>query len=279
MKACRRILKLFILLHLACAMSCSFRKLAISQADWLAMRQINKYLDLNSEQELWLQPRVKSHIASVRKTMLPHIADDLGQMAERFGDGISAEEINWSSERFYFWRSQLLGSLTDDAVQLIAGLKPAQLEHLQRVLDEGNDEDKEDLALEREAYVSKRRKQTIKQIEYWVGDLSPEQESHVMGVSPQSQDQQRQWFDRRIGSQKKIMAFLRSSPGPEAIRKQVQAWGDHPGILWDMTDEEMERSRLSRLQRYELISRVLTKKQVEHLVAEINDLRSDLIGQ
>ena len=99
-----------------------------------------------------------------------------------------------------------------------------------------------------------------------------------MGVSQLSQEQQRQWFDRRIGSQKKIVAFLGSSPGPDVIRKQLKVWGDHPGALWDMTDDELERSRVARLQRYELISRILTKKQVEHLVAEINDLRSDLIA-
>ncbi|MEQ9364930.1 MAG: DUF6279 family lipoprotein [Leptospirales bacterium] len=233
------------LLALLATTSCTsfVYKTVYNQADFLVMRELNRYFDLRDDQRDFLSDRVDRLHVWHRRTELPRYAAALREFRERFAAGLTSRDIDWLFARGDDFRDATYRRVYSDAFIFLGSLRKDQLGHLKAALNEANEEIVEKIQLSRAERLAKRREGTLEFLDDWSGGLTAQQSRDIAGLVGALPELDRSRLRYRRERQSEFLQKLPANGGdPEGLRMALRPWFFQP----DRSRPGYYRSELQR---------------------------------
>ncbi|MGY8829102.1 MAG: DUF6279 family lipoprotein [Pseudomonadales bacterium] len=273
---------LLLLLCLSLLISaCSRAGLAYRNLDWLVPWRLNDYLNLDSQQQAWLKPRLQTHLQWHCSAELPRYIDwlqttesilaqpqpDSAQLLEQFAQFDAA-------------LNRIGVEITPTAIELLQGLSEQQVNELYAAMDEDNLEDRQDfLDPPLATQISERQTRMQERLRPWIGRLNSAQTDHIATWANSLGGQNRLWLENRQLWQaelRKVVAERDSADFAERVTRLLQQRESF------YSDEYRASYGRSRQVLATLFSQLLSNSdeaQRERLNHRLRDLRRDLAEQ
>ena len=273
---------LLLLLCLSLLISaCSRAGLAYRNLDWLVPWRLNDYLNLDSQQQAWLKPRLQTHLQWHCSAELPRYIDwlqttesilaqpqpDSAQLLEQFAQFDAA-------------LNRIGVEITPTAIELLQGLSKQQVRELYAAMDEDNLEDRQDfLDPPLATQISERQTRMQERLRPWLGRLNSAQTDHIATWANSLGEQNRLWLENRQLWQaelRKVVAERDSADFAERLTRLLQQRESF------YSDEHRASYGRSRQALATLFSQLLSNSdeaQRERLSHRLRDLRRDLAEQ
>ncbi|WP_349737033.1 DUF6279 family lipoprotein [Pseudomonas jessenii] len=197
--------------------ACSRVGLAYRNLDVIIPWTLSDYLDMNGEQKIWLDERLKEHLSWHCTTQLPGYLEWL----DRLQTMVATNQVTDAA----------LQARAHEAEQAIAEtareITPSAIELLQRLDDkqvaEMNDAFAKDRRKRQEEYLKPSLDQQIKErgarmekrLNDWLGPLSTTQQQRVATWSSALGEQNTQWLANRVHWQKQFSAAVAQRQSPQ----------------------------------------------------------------
>ncbi|MBC8259811.1 MAG: hypothetical protein H8E38_12400 [SAR324 cluster bacterium] len=265
-------LKYFLLFGFLFLLSgCSATKLFYDYGDLVVSWKLDSYFDLNSEQEDWVEERVRLHLEWHRKTELPTYRLFLIDLQNSAKDGLSKQELDQLFFDFEEKRDRIFERLIPDSAVFLSTLSTEQINSLEREMAEENKELIKELE-NPELRLQKREKNFWAQMEDWFGKFSQSQRKEISVLHTkwltETPDPLAERLQRRRISQPQFLALLRSSPDNAQLENWFRSWF----LSWEGENNAAREKRLQRnKKRIMLVDQLLTAEQRLHAVRELDD--------
>ena len=273
---------LLLLLCLSFLISaCSRVGLAYRNLDWLVPWRLNDYLNLNSQQQAWLKPRLQTHLQWHCSAELPRYIDwlqttesilaqpqpDSAQLLEQFAQFDAALK-------------RISVEITPTAIELLQGLSEQQVNELYAAIDEDNLEDRQDfLDPPLATQISERQTRMQERLRSWLGRLNNAQIEHIAAWANGLGEQNRLWLENRQLWQaelRKVVAERDSADFAERLTRLLQ---QRESFYNDEYRANYGRSRQALARLFSQLLSSSDKAQRERLSHRLRDLRKDLAEQ
>ena len=259
----------FILLFLIAG--CNTGKLFYDYGDEVASWQLDNYFDLTTQQEEWIEERMRLHLDWHRKQELPRYRDFLIEVQNRAVDGLTMSELDEGYARLDQKRIRTLETLLTDTASFLAGISPEQINTLEKKMIEENQDMKEDLESPEKLF-KERKEKFWEQMEDWFGDFSKDQQDKINRLRtewfPGSADPLAARLERRRKSQLQFLAQLRSSQD----KAELENWLRRSVINWAGETDSAKQARILRNKKRILqVDKLLTPEQRIHAVRELDE--------
>lgn len=211
-----------LLLLLASALQgCSAIRLAYNNSPDLAYWYLDGYADFNGAQSLQAKNELEKIQVWHRQTQLPAYIDLLQKVKLKMPSDLDAAQV---CEVFDDARRKLL-AVSDRAqpavVAVAATLRPAQITHMERKFEKGNEKYRDDyLDATPKSSRAKRYKEAVKRAEMLYGSLGDKQLERIGDAIDQSSFNAAVAYAERIRRQRDILQTLRTVT---AVKVPVQA--------------------------------------------------------
>ncbi len=120
----------FVLLYFIAG--CNTGKLFYDYGDEVASWQLDNYFGLTTQQEEWIEERMRLHLEWHRKEELPRYRNFLIEVQNRGGDGLTMSELDEGYARLDQKRIRTLETLLTDTASFLAGISPEQINTLEK---------------------------------------------------------------------------------------------------------------------------------------------------
>jgi hypothetical protein len=220
---------------IACALAiagCGLVKVGYRNGDTVGLFMINRYLDLSSEQEAFVKPRLHRLLAWHRTTQLPDYAAFGRDLQRQSMQDITLDQVEAFNEAGRRRAMTTIEHALPDMADLALQLTPDNVRALQKKFADDSDKwraefVKGDLEKQRNA----RYQRTLDRVEEWYGRLSSEQRDRVRQLSdarPMNSDIE---FEDRQRRQQDLVALLtkieHDKPAREAAVAMMRVYADH----------------------------------------------------
>jgi hypothetical protein len=273
---------LLLLLCLSLLISaCSRAGLAYRNLDWLVPWRLNDYLNLDSQQQAWLKPRLQTHLQWHCSAELPRYIDWL-QTTESI---LAQPQPNSAQllEQFAQFDAALnrIGvEITPTAIELLQGLSEQQVSELYAAMDEDNLEDRQDfLDPPLATQISERQTRMQERLRPWLGRLNSAQTEHIATWANSLGEQNRLWLENRQLWQaelRKVVAERDSADFAERVTRLLQ---QRESFYSDEYRASYGRSRQALATLFSQLLSNSDEAQRERLSHRLRDLRRDLAEQ
>ena len=200
-------------------------KTVYNQADFLVMRELNRFFDLKDEQRTFLDQRVDRLHAWHRRTELPRYSRALREFRTRFAAGLQAKDVDWLFAQSRGFRDAAFRRIYDDAYVFLSTLQRGQVGHLRKALKESNEELAEKIQLSRAERLEKRQADTIEFLDDWSGGLRSGQSQEIAALVEGLPETDRSRLRFRRERQAEFLEKLPANGGDrEALRTSLRAW-------------------------------------------------------
>lgn len=273
---------LLLLLCLSLLISaCSRAGLAYRNLDWLVPWRLNDYLNLDSQQQAWLKPRLQTHLQWHCSAELPRYIDwlqttesilaqpqpDSAQLLEQFAQFDAA-------------LNRIGVEITPTAIELLQGLNEQQVNELYAAMDEDNLEDRQDfLDPPLATQISERQTRMQERLRPWLGRLNTAQTEHIATWANSLGEQNRLWLENRQLWQaelRKVVAERDSADFAERVTRLLQ---QRESFYSDEYRASYGRSRQALATLFSQLLSNSDEAQRERLNHRLRDLRRDLAEQ
>ena len=273
---------LLLLLCLSLLISaCSRAGLAYRNLDWLVPWRLNDYLNLDSQQQAWLKPRLQTHLQWHCSAELPRYIDwlqttesilaqpqpDSAQLLEQFAQFDAA-------------LNRIGVEITPTAIELLQGLSEQQVSELYAAMDEDNLEDRQDfLDPPLATQISERQTRMQERLRPWLGRLNSAQTEHIATWANSLGEQNRLWLENRQLWQaelRKVVAERDSADFAERVTRLLQ---QRESFYSDEYRASYGRSRQALATLFSQLLSNSDEAQRERLSHRLRDLRRDLAEQ
>ncbi|MDP2397710.1 MAG: DUF6279 family lipoprotein [Burkholderiales bacterium] len=273
---------LLCVLLLSFAAGCSMVRLGYGQLDTLAGWRAQSYFDFDTAQrESFGQRFARLHVWH-RSEQLPEYARFLTETRSRAERGLQAKDILWLIDGIKARYGVIAERAAPDAAELLAGLTPAQVDHLKREFEKENRkflrEHRSNESAENRRQAQNRR--TLKQLRDWVGTLSVEQEQRITELMREQPLIDRLRHEDRLRRQKEFLALLEIRDGDRKVfaarlRDWLVNWeqGRPPALT-----KAFEESWKKRAAFYAAVDDMLTPTQRGHLLRRLQNYSADFIA-
>ncbi|MGG5874008.1 DUF6279 family lipoprotein [Pseudomonas peli] len=273
---------LLLLLCLSLLISaCSRAGLAYRNLDWLVPWRLNDYLNLNSQQQAWLKPRLQTHLQWHCSAELPRYIEWL-----QTTESILAQPQPDSAqllEQFAQFDAALkrIGvEVTPTAIELLKGLSEQQVNELYAAIDEDNLEDRQDfLDPPLATQISERQTRMQERLRPWFGRLNNAQIEHIAVWANGLGEQNRLWLENRQLWQaelRKVVAERESADFAERLTRLLQ---QRESFYSDEYRASYGRSRQALATLFSQLLSSSDEAQRERMSHRLRDLRRDLAEQ
>ncbi len=211
-------------LMLALLMGCSAVKLGYNNADLLLEWQIDKYFDLDSEQETFVEERLDYHLKWHRDTQMPRYSAFTEELAAKLSDGLSSEEYDWFFAEVQSAYRDLVERIAPDAATLLRGLSDEQIRHYREKLEERNEERREWVQRSDEEHLERRVERTVERMEEWLGSVSPAQRIYLKRGLSEIPRTTKYWVDHSLNRQQAFIDLLQSKPPHDIFVSRLKSW-------------------------------------------------------
>lgn len=261
--------------------SCSRAGLAYRNLDWLVPWRLNDYLNLDSQQQAWLKPRLQTHLQWHCSAELPRYIDWL-QTTESI---LAQPQPNSAQllEQFAQFDAALnrIGvEITPTAIELLQGLSEQQVSELYAAMDEDNLEDRQDfLDPPLATQISERQTRMQERLRPWLGRLNTTQADHIATWANSLGEQNRLWLENRQLWQaelRKVVAERDSADFAERVTRLLQ---QRESFYSDEYRASYGRSRQALATLFSQLLSNSDEAQRERLSHRLRDLRRDLAEQ
>lgn len=273
---------LLVLLCLSLLVSaCSRIGLAYRNLDWLVPWRLNDYLNLNSQQQAWLKPRVQTHLQWHCSAELPRYIDwlqttesilaqpqpDSAQLLEQFAQFDAAlKRINIE--------------ITPTAIELLQGLSEQQVSELYTALDEDNLEDRQDfLDPPLATQLSERQTRMQERLRPWLGRLNEAQTEHIATWANSLGEQNRLWLENRQLWQAELRKVVAERDNADFAERLTPLLQQRESFYSDEYRASYGRSRQALATLFSQLLSSSDEAQRERLSHRLRDLRRDLAEQ
>ncbi|AUG39764.1 hypothetical protein CXP47_07655 [Pseudomonas chlororaphis] len=207
----RRLQHLTLLLLLSLVLtSCNRVGLAYRNLDVIIPWTLNDYLEMNREQKIWFNERLKEHLSWHCGTQLPgylDYLDRLQQMVER--NQVNDAELQEFTREAKQAIAQTAHAIAPSAIELLRGLDDQQVAEMKAAFAK-------DMRQRRSKYLKSPLEQQIrlraermdKRLTTWLGPLTPEQTQRVADWSTSLGEQNQLWLANRANWQAQFSAAL-----------------------------------------------------------------------
>ncbi|MFP5423673.1 MAG: DUF6279 family lipoprotein [Gammaproteobacteria bacterium] len=273
---------LLLLLCLSLLISaCSRAGLAYRNLDWLVPWRLNDYLNLDSQQQAWLKPRLQTHLQWHCSAELPRYIEwlqttesilaqpqpDSAQLLEQFAQFDAA-------------LNRIGVEVTPTAIELLQGLSEQQVRELYAAMDEDNLEDRQDfLDPPLATQISERQTRMQERLRPWLGRLNSAQTDHIATWANSLGEQNRLWLENRQLWQaelRKVVAERDSADFAERLTRLLQ---QRESFYSDEYRTSYGRSRQTLATLFSQLLSNSDEAQRERLSHRLRDLRRDLAEQ
>ena len=205
-----RLLLLVVLLSLG---SCSSQAL-YDRLDWFARLYVQRYVDLDPSQTGWLALNLAEWAAWHRQEELPRYVSFLQRLEQDLGNAITPDTVDaWTSDLRGLY-THILEKSTPSLVELAERLSEDQIdEFLQKLEQRSQKEDKRYLSRDERRYREDIRDQIGERLEYWLGGLTPMQESRIEETVEQYHRLDQEWMDANRQWRQQLAEVLTREPG------------------------------------------------------------------
>lgn len=261
--------------------ACSQTSLAYRNLDWLIPWRVSSYLDLDSQQKAWLEPRIQTHLNWHCSSELPRYVNWLKNtrplLQSAAPDAQQLDEQLIQAEQAF---QAIVEQTNPTAVQLLSTLSDAQVERLYARMDKDNREDREEfLEPDLQIQIVERAERLEKRLRPWFGPLNDKQREHVATWASDRREQSRLWLEGRERWQAAFRETLDRRRAADFSQRMTQLLENRRGAH----DPEAAQAYLeSRQAMASLFSQLLADaddKQRTHLLQKIDALRLDLAEQ
>jgi hypothetical protein len=257
--------------------ACSMPRLLYSQADWLLMRHVNGYLDLDSAQSARLADAIASGLRRHRAEELPLIAETLRDFAASARSGLRPHLAHdgIARMRMLAMRSAELG--IEPLSATLVGLDTRQRARMAERLERRNRDYHERHALDAPSQLRLERRTTqgIERIEYWTGPLTEPQIELIRAAFSAMPDSAAQWLAYTQARQDELLRLLQAdAPAHEVAQLLRGSW-----LHNDDLPQALAHNRQRQLEAWvDLLVRLdatLNSTQRAHLVGRLEKLARD----
>lgn len=256
---------------------CSFAtRFAYNHLDWLANRELAKYVDLNDAQEQWLEPRFKQVWDWHRDSQLPLYAADLRQLMGAVERGLTREDLLTANARMEQHWVRVTEALRDDAIALLRRLDDAQVAQLLERVDAKNQEFfDERLSVSAQERKEEDRKDAREWFDDRLGSVSLGQREAIEQWLNQRLDLSEHWQARRQWWRAAFADALARRDQPEAAEELATLLFDSRSTWSAALQEQVEVNQQLWLDLTLEVMRLASDKQRRHLLAYLGELAED----
>jgi hypothetical protein len=257
--------------------ACSMPRLAYNQADWLLLREMDRYLDLRAEQREQAAAALAVHLEQHRREQLPDFARAFREVALRVRRRLDEEDARWLIDRGVTLLETSARDLLPPLSQTLSDLDAAQRAHLRERLAERNDRFRKRHALGRswEERLERAVGRTVERIEFWTGPLSEEQVALVRDLRAAMPDTAPRWLAYTRAQQARLLAMLEAGVPAAEVERFLRGWWlrqeDMPPALSAMRDWHLDSLRGLMVR----MSASLDSMQREHLLDRLESFAED----
>lgn len=204
-------------------------RVAYNNADTVIRWELNRYFDLETEQERLLDARLPEHIVWHRTQELPRTIELLVRARTALDDGLTGDEVSRLDDDIARLNQTLVERLLADGTDLFAQLDTAQVEHLQRKLASANEEWDERLRLPADQRRDERRERILDQVVDWIGSIDDAQRDALTVAADAIPDILDVWFTHRKKRQRQFVELVRlAATDSAAARSGLQQYFAEP---------------------------------------------------
>ncbi|SED69790.1 DUF6279 family lipoprotein [Pseudomonas anguilliseptica] len=273
---------LLLLLCLSLLISaCSRAGLAYRNLDWLLPWRLNDYLNLDSQQQAWLKPRLQTHLQWHCSAELPRYIDwlhttesilakpqpDSAQLLEQFA------QFDAALKRIGI-------EITPTAIELLQGLSEQQVSELYTALDEDNLEDRQDfLDPPLTTQISERQTRMQERLRPWLGRLNKVQTEHIADWANSLGEQNRLWLENRQLWQAELRKVVAERDSTDFAERLTPLLQQRERFYSDEYRASYGRTRQALATLFSQLLSSSDKAQRERLSHRLRDLRRVLAEQ
>ena len=271
--------KISLLLLITLLISSCSTKFAYNYLDWAIEWYIEDLVTLNNDQEWDVTEAAESTLAWHRKNQLPFYIKTLNEAEDAFKQGISLKFL----KRFYFSHEKGWMDLKYHITPTLAGLLKTLDDHQVNELEQNMKEQEEELVSKyvdkpQQELVSERTERMIDRLEPWIGELSKQQIQLVVNWSHQVKTTTNQWSSSRQQWQAHFIKIVRDYRKTSQFHTLMLEHFQNSRKYWPKGYEESYYQNIDlTLNMIVKIGNELSKKQKEHLLEEIGELKEQLI--
>lgn len=229
---------------------CSAIQFAYNNVDWLLIDRADYYLDLTTEQRRHAERLVAARMEVHRREELPEYVDTLIEIRAMLADNLTPEEVEIIKARIPALYRRTMHDSIPGIVTLLVEIDDAQIDHLAARIDERNREFTDNfMQTSLEARLDARVERSRRMIEFFIGELRPDQLALVRArrnAMPLTADS---WLAYHEVRQQALLAMLRARASREELEAFLVAWwvdlaGRPPDLERRMDRTEREWSLL-----------------------------------
>ncbi|QPG04305.1 hypothetical protein IT774_08400 [Salinimonas marina] len=273
--------KWIIVFTLMLVSGCS-SKLAYDNIDWLVYWYMDDYVELTDEQEDMFDAHLHRWIDWHRQEQLDLYLKQLQTLNRQVSNKqLNKETIAGHLQQTREHVATLRQKLAPDLAQLAARLNDEQVIYLFAAIEKENREREEDLAETMEESDEERFERLTEEMEdnfeERLGDLTDEQEQVLQTYAPAFHRSDKNWLKYRRDMQSDARRLFANRTNPDDFVQQLTDLINNPDrYRSDEYLQQREENREAYLDMVTQIVQLMTPRQREHVVDEINDLIEDI---
>lgn len=271
---------LTLLLMTSLLAACSRVDLAYSNLDRLIPWRLDQYLALDAEQKRWLKPRLQNQLQWHCSAELPRYIDWLQRSEQLFLADPEPQQLLARFAEFDSAIERLYRQITPDAIDLLQGLSPEQVEHLRQAMDRRNQEDHQKYVEPPTAtLLSQRSARMEKRLRPWLGSLNSTQQAHVQAWAQRLESQSPLWLDNRRHWQELLLDSLQHRQQADFAERVRPLLEERERFYTEPYRQAASNSRQALAQLFSDLLASAEAEQRQRLSKRLAELREDLEGQ
>jgi hypothetical protein len=258
---------------------CSTR-LAYFHLDWLIPWYISDYISLDSNQKNMLEKRLAAQLDWHCRTQLPVYAEALRGLGRDITDGdhpIDEQRLRSHYTKLMGLWKILLSEIAPDITDIMLTASDAQINELFSNLDKRNQKFRDKyIDLTPERLNKNRQKRMLKNLDYWISDLTNEQKQAVADWSSRLTPIAEIWLQNREATQAYARHLLENRNDSPEFRKKIAELIVNPRLMY--TAAYQQKIDFNTDVTFDFIidmDRLLTRDQRKYLLKRIDSLASD----
>jgi hypothetical protein len=254
-------------------------KLVYNRLDTLAGWYLGSLVSLDPEQERDLRAWLSSTLEWHRTSELSRYAEFLHGLTNQIaapGDRAAYERVEKQLEAF---GDAVVAQTTPEAARMLMRLSDAQLDELDRNLDERSIEraEEDQKAINKGAWRKERARDLRRQLKRWTGSVTDEQKAVIEQAAAQFEPTSSDWLESQREWRRLLIEALRARPATPESEQRVLQLLQHPDAYWTHGyTAKSARNREHSFMLLESLDASLTPSQREHLRGELGELAEQL---
>ncbi len=208
-------------LFLILGLGCSQTQIVYNLSDWFLLKRIDKYFNLTSKQEEFLEKKIEGLQQWHRQNEIPKLVEVLENLQDRYRDGLNLEDVLWIQKTHWgFWERLFKKGLCDFS-GFLSMVNDDQILHLESQFQINNQYLIDQTKLAPPELRAETLDWLFKFLEDWYGYLTPEQKANMEKLVTEDPEWIKIKLEKRQTFQKNFVRILKKHQSSSKICKEL----------------------------------------------------------